>query len=112
MSKDKILYNLGNLIIINKWRVIRVKVVVTIVGQDRVGIIATVSRILADNNINILKINQTILEGFFNMVMIVDMTESKIKIQELQQMLSETGQQMGLDIKAQHEGIFRSMHRI
>lgn len=88
------------------------RVVVTIVGQDRVGIIATVSRILADNNINILKINQTILDGFFNMVMIADMTESKIQLAMLQQTLKETGERMGLDMKAQHEGIFRSMHRI
>ncbi|MDD4600885.1 hypothetical protein SDC9_27507 [bioreactor metagenome] len=88
------------------------KVVVTIVGQDRVGIIATVSRILAENNINILKINQTILDGFFNMVMIADMTESKVQLATLQQVLGETGNQMGLQMKAQHEDIFRSMHRI
>ncbi|MGI6092961.1 MAG: ACT domain-containing protein [Veillonellaceae bacterium] len=88
------------------------KVVVTIVGQDRVGIIAAVSKILAENNINILKINQTILDGFFNMVMIADMTESKVNLATLQQMLGETGKQMGLQMKAQHEGIFRSMHRI
>lgn len=88
------------------------KVVVTIVGQDRVGIIAAVSRILAENNINILKINQTILEGFFNMVMIADMAESKVNLATLQQMLGETGEQMGLEMKAQHEGIFRSMHRV
>lgn len=88
------------------------KAVITIVGQDRVGIIATVSQILAENNINILKINQTILDGFFNMVMIADMSSSKVELATLQQTLHKTGENMGLDIKAQHEGIFRSMHRI
>jgi len=88
------------------------KVVITIVGQDQVGIIAMVSRILAENNINILKINQNILDDFFNMVMIADMTNSKVNLSELQQTLRSEGEKISLDIKAQHEGIFRSMHRI
>ena len=67
------------------------KLVVTIVGKDRVGIIAMVSNILAENNVNILNINQNIMEGFFNMVMIVEMTDSKIKLQELQKILKENG---------------------
>lgn len=88
------------------------KVVITIVGQDQVGIIAMVSKILAENNINILKINQNILDDFFNMVMIADMTSSKINLTSLQQTLRSEGEKIGLDIKVQHEGIFRSMHRI
>lgn len=88
------------------------KIVVTIVGQDRVGIIAMISNILAENNINILNINQNIVDGFFNMVMIADMTSSKIVLKDLQQCLREKGKAIGLDIKVQHEGIFQIMHQI
>ncbi|HWR10112.1 ACT domain-containing protein [Sporomusa sp.] len=88
------------------------KTVITIVGQDRVGIIAMVSNILAENNVNILNINQNILEGFFNMVMLVDMTQSIISLKDLGQLLGGKGAAMGLEIKVQHEDIFRSMHRI
>ncbi len=88
------------------------KAVITIVGQDRVGIIAMVSNILAENNINILNINQNIVEGFFNMAMIVDMAQSKISLKDLQQLLKGKGESIGLDMKVQHEDIFHSMHRI
>ncbi|BBB92665.1 MAG TPA: ACT domain-containing protein [Methylomusa anaerophila] len=88
------------------------KVVITIVGQDRVGIIATVSQILANNNINILNINQNILEGFFNMVMLADMSQAAISLKDLGQTLREKGEAMGLEIKVQHEDIFRVMHRV
>ena len=63
------------------------KLVVTVVGKDRVGIIAMVSRILAENNVNILSINQNILDGFFNMILIAEISGSKIKLTELQQRL-------------------------
>lgn len=88
------------------------KTVITIVGKDRVGIIAMISNILAENNINILNINQNILDGFFNMVMLVDMGQSSISLKDLGQLLSEKGTAMGLDIKAQHEDIFNIMHRV
>lgn len=88
------------------------KIVVTIVGKDRVGIIAMVSNILAENNVNILNINQNILDGFFNMVMIAEMKESKIKLQELQQILSKKGEEINLEIKAQHQDIFNIMHKV
>ncbi len=88
------------------------KTVITIVGQDRVGIIAMVSNILAENNVNILNINQNILEGFFNMVMLVDMSQAIISLKDLGQLLGEKGSAMGLDIKVQHEDIFRVMHRV
>ena len=90
----------------------KMKAVITIVGQDRVGIVAMVSEILAANNVNILNINQNILDGFFNMVMIVDMSNSKVSLKELQQILKGKGEELGLDIKAQHEDIFLIMHRI
>ncbi|GBG57084.1 UPF0237 protein [Sporomusaceae bacterium FL31] len=88
------------------------KIVITIVGQDRVGIIAMVSNILAEKNVNILNINQNIVDGFFNMVMIADMTSGKISLKDLQQLLREKGEEINLDIKVQHEDIFQIMHRI
>ena len=88
------------------------KIVVTIVGKDRVGIIAMVSNILADNKVNILNIKQNILEGFFNMIMIADMKDSKMSIKDLQQILKEKGEEIALDIKVQHEDIFDIMHKI
>ena len=88
------------------------KLVVTIVGKDRVGIIAMVSYVLAENNVNILSINQNIMDGFFNMVMIVEMKDSKIKLQDLQKILSDKGQEINLDIKAQHQDIFNVMHNV
>jgi ACT domain-containing protein len=90
----------------------KMKAVITIVGQDRVGIVAMVSEILAVNSVNILNINQNILDGFFNMVMIVDMASSKVSLKDLQQILKGKGQELGLDIKVQHEDIFQIMHRI
>lgn len=88
------------------------KIVVSVVGQDRVGIIAMVSRILAENSVNILNINQNILDGFFNMVMIADMSNAGISLKELQNILRNKGEEISLDIKVQHEDIFNSMHRI
>ena len=89
------------------------KLVVTIVGKDRVGIIATVSSVLAENNVNIRNINQNIMEGFFNMVMIAEMSEdSKLKLGELQKVLKDKGEEMGLDIKAQHMDIFNVTHNV
>jgi len=88
------------------------KVVITIIGQDRVGIVAMVSTTLADSGVNILDINQNIVNGFFNMVMIADMSGAAVSLKDLQQILKEKGQAMGLEIKVQHEDIFKAMHRI
>lgn len=88
------------------------KLVVTIVGKDRVGIIAMVSNVLAENNVNILSINQNIMDGFFNMVMIAEIADSKIKLQELQNILSEKGREINVEIKVQHQDIFNVMHNI
>ena len=88
------------------------KLVVTIVGKDRVGIIAMVSAILAEHNVNILNINENIIDGFFNMVMIAEMGEGTIKLAELQKILSDKGREINLEIKAQHQDIFNVMHKI
>ncbi len=88
------------------------KLVVTVVGKDRVGIIAMVTRILADNNVNILSINQNIMDGFFNMILLAEAAESKIKLVDLQKVLKEQGEEIGVEIKAQHQDIFNVMHDI
>lgn len=88
------------------------RVIVTVVGKDRVGIIAGVAGILAEYNVNILDISQTILQDFFTMIMIVNITRSTVSLQELQQLLKEKGKEIGVQIHAQHEDVFKYMHRI
>ena len=88
------------------------KLVVTVVGKDRVGIIAAVSNILADNNVNILSINQNIMDGFFNMVLIAEADDKSVKLRDLQDTLRAKGKEINVDIKAQHEEIFNAMHNI
>ncbi|ERT61913.1 ACT domain-containing protein [Megasphaera vaginalis (ex Srinivasan et al. 2021)] len=88
------------------------KVVITVVGVDRTGIIASVSRIMAEQAINILTINQVILDGIFNMVMIVDTEGAAIGLSELQSLLKAAGDELGVEIRAQNQEIFNAMHRI
>ena len=86
------------------------KLVVTVVGKDRVGIIATVSSLLAENKVNILSINQNIMDGFFNMVMLAETTDDDVKLGELAAQLKKKGEESGVEIKAQHQDIFNVMH--
>ena len=88
------------------------KLVVTVVGKDRVGIIAAVTKILADNNVNILSINQNIMDGFFNMILLAEASESTIKLVDLQKVLKSQGEEIGVEIKTQHQDIFDAMHKI
>ena len=88
------------------------RIIITVLGHDKVGIIAGISTILADTHINILDINQTILQGFFTMVMVADITDSTIDIAQLREVLNHKGQELELQITVQHEDIFRFMHRI
>jgi len=88
------------------------RIIITVLGHDRVGIIAMVSAILAENSINILDISQTIMQGFFTMVMVVDISQSKTEIVALREILAGKGQEMELQITVQHEDIFKFMHRI
>lgn len=88
------------------------KLVVTIVGRDQVGIVAMVSTILAEEKVNILNINQNIMDGFFNMVMIAEMTEDAVKLADLQKLLKSKGEAMGLEIKVQRQDIFKVMHSV
>ena len=86
--------------------------IVTVVGQDKVGIIAAVCTLLAKNNINVLDISQTILQGAFTMVMAVDMGSAAAPIGDLRQQLEQLGREMELSIRIQREEIFDAMHNI
>jgi ACT domain-containing protein len=88
------------------------RIIITVLGHDRVGIIAGISVILADAQINILDINQTIIQGFFTMVMVADIAQSKVDIAQLRDILNRKGLEMELQITVQHEDIFKYMHRI
>ena len=88
------------------------KRIITVIGKDSVGIIAKVCVYLANNNINILDISQTIVGGYFNMVMVVDITDAKDEFDATAEKLHAVGEEMGLEVKIQHTEIFDAMHRI
>ena len=88
------------------------KVVITIIGYDCVGIVAMVSGTCAERNVNILDMNQNIMNGFFNMVMIADLEGSTVPLKEFQEILRVKGESMGLQIKVQSEDIFKAMHTV
>ena len=88
------------------------KCVVTVLGKDQVGIIAKVCTYLAENQINILDINQTIVQDFFNMMMIVDVSKMTKNFGQVSEEMEERGKEMGLDIHCQREEIFEKMHRL
>jgi len=88
------------------------RTVITVVGKDTVGIIAKVCTYLANNRINILDISQTIVQGFFHMMMIVDASEASKDFDVVSEDLEQIGSEIGVIIKAQHEDIFDKMHRI
>ncbi len=88
------------------------KTIITVVGKDRVGIIAKVCSYLAENNINILDISQTILQGFFNMMMVTDASACNKSTAEIAKELDKVGEEIGVCIQCQHEDIFDVMHRI
>ena len=88
------------------------KTIISVVGQDTVGIIAKVCTYLAENKINILDISQTIIDGYFNMMMITDTSRSEKKLDQISTELAEIGKEIGVVIHAQHEDIFTKMHRI
>ena len=88
------------------------KTINTVVGKDTVGITAKVCTYLAEQNVNILDITQTIIQGFFNMMMIVDANQSAKAGGELAQDLEKLGEEIGVRIRCQNEEIFEKMHRI
>lgn len=88
------------------------RIVVTVVGQDKVGIIAKVTNVLAANRVNVLNINQNIMDGFFNMVLIADMTDAKMDIKTLKERFTALAEKIGVEIRVQSEDIFTAMHQI
>lgn len=88
------------------------KTIITVVGKDTVGIIAKVCTYLAGNRINILDISQTIVSGYFNMMMVVDMNDSTKPFNATSDELTQIGEEIGVTIHCQREEIFESMHRI
>lgn len=88
------------------------RAIITVIGTDRVGIIAGVSAILSDANVNILDITQTTMQGLFTMIMLVDISKASISFDALSERLDAKGNELGLKIRVQHEDIFKSMHRI
>lgn len=88
------------------------RIVLTIIGEDKVGIIAKASNLLAEHKINIININQNIVEGFFNMVLIAEMENSDISVMELKEYTAAIGKEIGVEIRVQHEDIFAAMHSI
>jgi len=90
----------------------RMKAIITVVGEDKVGIIAGVSGALAQRKVNILDITQTILQNYFTMMMLVELSEMELSLEKLKTALEEIGKQLGVSIRIQHEEIFRTMHRV
>ncbi len=88
------------------------KAVITVIGQDKIGIIYQVTSVLAEYDVNILDINQTIMQDVFTMMMIVDTTKTPVSFEELQKKLEQKGVEIGMSIKIQHEGIFNAMSEI
>jgi ACT domain-containing protein len=88
------------------------KAIITVVGQDTVGIIARVCTYLSEHQVNVLDISQTIIDGFFNMMMIVDYSNADKEFGEVVDDLDKLGEEIGVAIKCQREEIFTKMHRI
>ena len=88
------------------------KTIITVVGKDTVGIIARVCTYLAENNVNILDISQTIVQGYFNMMMVTDATKCVKSAAQIADELEAVGKEIGVSILCQHEDIFNMMHRI
>ena len=89
-----------------------IKAIVTVIGKDRVGIIAEVCAMLAERKVNVLDISQTVMQAYFTMIMLVDVSESPLPFAEMAEQLAGKGRETGLDIRMQREEIFNAMHRI
>ena len=88
------------------------KAIVTVVGKDRVGLIANVCTALANYNVNVLDINQTVMQGYFTMMMATEVSQCSIPLADLVTEMARIGEEMGLSIRVQREDIFQAMHRI
>ncbi|RLD08338.1 MAG: ACT domain-containing protein [Chlamydiae bacterium] len=86
--------------------------IVTVVGKDKVGIIAGVSSVMAELNINILDISQTIMDNYFTMIMMVDFSNASNDISEIRKKLDQAGKNFSVSINLQHKDVYEAMHRI
>jgi ACT domain-containing protein len=90
----------------------RGRAIVTIIGSDRVGIIAGIANVIAKANVNILDISQSVIREFFTMIMMVDLSEASITFEELSKRLAQVGRDLGVRVEIQREEIFKVMHRL
>ena len=88
------------------------RAIVTVIGKDRVGIIASVTNLLSSYGVNVLDISQTVLQEYFTMIMLVDASACSVPFAELANALRDEGEHMGMQIRAQREEVFNAMHRI
>lgn len=88
------------------------KAFVTVLGNDKVGIIAKVTKVLSEEEVNILDISQTILDNYFTMIMLIDISKMNNSFKDLKDKLKETGEEIGVSIKIQHQDIFNTMHKL
>lgn len=88
------------------------RIIISVLGPDRVGIIAGVATVLSENNINILDISQTIIQEYLAMVMIADMEKGSVNLSQLKDKLAEKAKELGVRIDAQHQDVFSFMHRL
>ena len=89
-----------------------IKAVVSVIGKDKPGIIYSVSKILFENNINILDISQTVMQDIFSMAMLVDIKNATVDFSTLSDLMNKEGEKLGMQVTICHEEIFNSMHRI
>ncbi|ADL13575.1 ACT domain-containing protein [Acetohalobium arabaticum] len=88
------------------------RIVITVLGEDKVGLVAKITGILAEHEANIIDITQTLLQDLFSMIMLVNIEELNTSFEELQQELKEAGEELNVKVKTQHEDVFRYMHRV
>lgn len=88
------------------------KGIITVIGEDKVGIIYNVTKVLAEKQVNIEDISQTVMQNYFTMMMMVNLSNMNCDFKELQDSLESLGEEIGLSIKVQLEGLFKSMHNI
>lgn len=88
------------------------RAIVTVIGKDKPGIISSVSTALADNNVNVEDISQTIVQGNFTMIMLCDLDNAKLTLKELKATLEKLGESIGVSIHVQHEDVFNAMHNV
>jgi ACT domain-containing protein len=91
---------------------VKMKAFITVLGKDKVGIIHEITSILSENSINILDINQTLIKGYFTMIMLVDISNMKVNFNSLKDILTQKADEIKVSIKIQREDIFTSMHEI